>query len=129
MGLLQLQSAGAAYAGVHMRVRIKAGQMLASCGNIRIKNVLSSLLGCAGLGAAWGQGFIYSDGVELATGSISCAATMALLFGYVVLVMDYGPAVLEEWRTRASCQTSRRAFKTWRGSAPNLPIPMEEQPS
>ena len=64
---------------------------------------------------AWGQGFIYSDGVELATGSMSCAATMALLFGYFVLMMDYGPAVLEEWRARASCQTSRRAFKTWRG--------------
>ncbi|CAE6912194.1 unnamed protein product [Symbiodinium sp. CCMP2456] len=64
---------------------------------------------------AWGQGFIYSDGIELATGSISCAATMALLFGYVVLLMDYAPAVLEEWRARATCQTSRRAFKTWRG--------------
>ncbi|CAE7571670.1 Rsph1 [Symbiodinium sp. CCMP2592] len=64
---------------------------------------------------AWGQGFIYSDGVELATGSISSAATMAILVGYVVLLMDYGPTVLEEWRARASFKTSRRAFNTWRG--------------
>ena len=62
---------------------------------------------------AWGQGFIYSDGVELATGSISCAATMAILAGYFVLLMDYGPSVLEEWRARASSKTSRRAFNTW----------------
>ncbi|CAE7654498.1 unnamed protein product [Symbiodinium pilosum] len=63
---------------------------------------------------AWGQGYIHVNSGELQTGGVSCPGTMAILGGYTVLLMNYGPLTLEDWRSRISCQTSRRAWNTWK---------------
>ena len=66
---------------------------------------------------AWGQGCrcTHVSSQELATGDISCAATMAVLVGYIMFLINCGHKTFEDWRSRVSCQTSRRACNTWQG--------------